>query len=193
MVWAKNTGVNVFRLAHARDGQLAALEAADVFGVPLRADQFVVAAPHEIQQVVEKLADIRRPHKVIQAQFANAFAEVDPEVLVVKHSELLAAAGQQFVAIGVKGSNLQTGGVRPAEFGFNPLPHLPGRIFGVSDGEDLVGANPGIANQAGNASDEDGGFARARPCDHQHGPVDMLDSLALAVIEFECGCGGPGL
>ena len=56
---------------------------------------------------MQKLADVGRHHEMLQVEFAEAFAQIDPEVEVVEYAELLAVADQQVVAVGMKGRDLQ--------------------------------------------------------------------------------------
>ena len=79
-------GVRVLRPRHARNGQLAAFQLLNVFRIFLRADQFVVAAPHELEQIIEKLADVGGADEIVQVQFANALAQINPEILVVEYA-----------------------------------------------------------------------------------------------------------
>src|SRR5579872_1095325 len=58
--------IGVFRFAHARDGNLATLQPVYVGRILGGVDQVVLAAPHETEEIKQKLADIGRTHKVVQ-------------------------------------------------------------------------------------------------------------------------------
>ena len=124
----------VLRLAHSRDVQLATTDTTDVFGILLRLHQFVLAAAHEIEQVEEELADVGGADEVIEVQLPDAATQVDPEIGILEQAELLAAAGQQLVAVGMKSLGLQFRDVGPAQLGRYPLAHLAGGVIGVGNG-----------------------------------------------------------
>ena len=67
----------------------------------------------------------------------------------------------------------------------HPLPHLLGRILGISDGKDLIGPGVAFADQMGDTPGEDGGLACARAGNDQHRSVDVFDGFALALIGLE--------
>ena len=173
------------RLAHAGDAQLAALQALDILRVPLRAHQFVVAAAREVEQIGEKLGDVGGAHKIVQAQFANAFAQIDPKVLVVEHPERGPVAGQQFVRIVVEGARPQAGNIHAAQFAAHALAHFLGCVFGVGQRQDLFGLGVAFPHQTGNALGQDRRLSRPRPGHHQHGTIHMFDGGALAFVRFE--------
>ena len=140
---------------------------------------------------MQELADVGWDHEVLQVEFAEAFAEVDPEIEVVEHAELLAIADQQVVAVGVKGLDLQVFGFA-AELRAHAVAHFCGGVVGVGEGEDFVGAGVASADQVCDAADEDGGLAGASAGDDQQGPVQVLDGLALVVVGLEAGGGRDG-
>ena len=63
-----------------------------VLGVFFGRDQFVVAAADKLQQVVQELGDIGGADVVFEMQFADAAAQVDPEILVVENAEVFVDA-----------------------------------------------------------------------------------------------------
>ena len=144
-----------------------------------------MAVPEEGQQVIEKLAEPGGANVVVQVQFTDAAAQINPQVLIVHHPEFLAALVEESVAIIMKGRKAKAGEVGPAQLLLHPLPHLLRRILGVGDGQDFVGPGVSFADQMGDAPGEDGGLPRARAGDNQHRPVDMFDSFALALVRLE--------
>ncbi len=95
---------------------------------------------------MEKLADIRRAHEVVQVQLWNTLPQINPEVLVVEHAELLAASAQKLVAIFMKSGNLQTGYIRAAQFFTHSFAHLLDCILCISDSENFVRASVPVAD-----------------------------------------------
>jgi hypothetical protein len=149
------------------------------------ADQFVLASAHEVGQIVEELADIGGADEELQIQFANAPAEVHPKIGIFKQAKMLAMADKKFVAVGVEGLGLELGKVGTAELQADAFSHFLGGVLGVSNGQDFFRTNPFITNQSRNATDEDRGLAGTGTGNHQHGPVNMLNRLTLAVIRKE--------
>src|SRR6266404_6613158 len=96
-----------FRAGDTRRRNLAALNALDVARIIRRADQFVLAPPHELEQVVEELADVGSAHEVLETQIADPAAQEHPEILFVEHTETSAAAVEQSVAPRMEGAGLQ--------------------------------------------------------------------------------------
>ena len=175
----------VLRTADAAHWKLATRKAANVLSVLLRPDQLVVATPHEVKEVIEELADICGAYEILEMQFADALAQVDPQIFVIEHAEFLTATFKEQVAVGVKGSGLQTRDVGTCEFRLHAVPHLFGSILGVSEGEDLIGTRVALPNQACDATSKDGGFAGSRARQHQHGAAEVLDCLPLALVGSE--------
>src|ERR1700731_923375 len=66
---------DILRFGHARNGQLPAIDLLNVFRILLRADEFVVTAPDEVQEVVEKLADVGSPYEVVETKLSNPLAQ----------------------------------------------------------------------------------------------------------------------
>src|ERR1019366_597992 len=106
----------LLRAGNTGKRDLAAFKALNVERVLCRADQFVLAASHEIKQAIEKLADIRSTDKVFEAQIANTAAQVHPEVLVVDHAKTSAATLEKSVAPGMEGAGLQAVDDRTPQF-----------------------------------------------------------------------------
>ena len=150
-----------------------------------------MAVPEEGEQVIEKLAEPGGANVVVQVQFTDTAAQINPQVLIVHHPELPAALVEKIVAIFVKGRDAEAGQVGPAQLLLHPLTHLLGRILGVGDSQNFVGPGVSFANQVGDAPGEDRGLPRARTGDDQHRPVDMLDSFALALVRLERPVGLP--
>jgi len=97
--------VRIFRPGDAWNRQFPPFEALHVFLIFLRADQFVVAVPHELEQVFEELAHRGGPDEVFQIQLAQAPAQVNPKVLIVDHPELPAVVPEKVVAILMESRN----------------------------------------------------------------------------------------
>lgn len=144
-----------------------------------------MAMPDEGEQVVEELADPGGANEVVQFQFADAPAQVDPEVLVVKYTELFAAQVEKIVAILVKGRDPEAGQISPAQLFFHPLAHFLGCVPGVGDGKDFVGTGVAFADKTGDALGQDSGFPGAGPGDDEQRPVDVFDSFPLAFVRLE--------
>src|ERR1700674_4652270 len=70
-----------------------------VVRVFFRVHQIVLTAPHETEEIMEKLADIRRSHEVVQVQLGDAPTQINPKILVVEHIELLPISAEEIVAI----------------------------------------------------------------------------------------------
>src|SRR5438105_11524717 len=119
-----------------------------------------MAVTHELEQIVEKLGHAGGADKVFEIQFAKAPAQVDPKVLIIDHVERPVVFAEKVVAILMKGRDPQTGQVSSPQLLPYSLAHLLGRILGVGDGKDFVGAGMSFADQASNALGQDGGL----PC-----------------------------
>ena len=140
-----------------------------------------MTVPEEGEQVVEKLAQPGGLHVIVQVQFADTAAQVNPEILLVEYAKLFAVADQENIAILMKGRELQSGEVGSTQFLFHPLPHFLGCILGVSDGQDFIGPGVPFTNQMGDAFGEDGGLSRTRAGDDQNWTVDVFDRLGADV------------
>jgi len=120
---------SIFRLRHSGDRQFLALEAADVFSVLFGTNKFVLAATHEVEQVIEKLTHLGSPDEIVQVQLANTFSEINPEIFFIENSELLATTSQQGIAVGVKGSDLPTRKFISSKLRMDAFAHFSGRVF----------------------------------------------------------------
>ena len=70
--------------------------------------------------------------------------------------------------------------------------HLPRRLVGEGDGEDLRRARASEAQNMGDAGGEHPRLARAGACQHQKRPVERLDRLALLLVQsIEIVAGAP--
>ena len=78
----------VLGFPHAGERNLFSLEPLNVFLVPFRSYELVVAAADKFEEVVEKLADVGGTDEVLKTQFTNAAAQVNPEILVVEDTEI---------------------------------------------------------------------------------------------------------
>ncbi len=143
-----------------------------------------MTAAHEVQQVMQKLADVGRNYEMFQVEFAQPFAEENPQIVVIEHAELFAIADQEVVAIGVESRDLYGSGLA-ANLSPDPLAHFCGCVVGVCEGENFVG--PGIAglDELSDSADQDGGLAGASAGDDQQRSVQVLDGLTLAVVRLE--------
>ena len=178
---AQHLGVveNILGFRDAGDGNFPTLEALDVLGVFFRRDQFIVTAADEIQQVVQELGNIGGADVMFQAQFADAAAQVDPEILVVEDAEIFVDALKQVKAVVVEGGGIH---LFAAEKFADAVAHFVGRISRVSKGEDLVGVGVALAHQTLDAVSENRSLACAGARNHEHGSVDVLDGFALALV-----------
>ena len=66
---------------------------------------------------------------------------------------------------------------------FQPLAHLPRRLVGEGDGEQFGRESAACRDRKGEPGGQHAGFAGSRAGEHQHRPVDRLDSPALRIIE----------
>src|SRR5581483_1955005 len=105
--------VGVFRLANPRNVEFAALEAVNVVGVAVRANQFVVAASNKFQQVIEKFGYIGGANEIVELQLGQTLAKIDPDILVVQNAEIFVIPDQQVVAIAMKRGDLDARTGRP--------------------------------------------------------------------------------
>ena len=181
---AENFGVcqRVLALRDPGDGDFSARQPFDVLLIVFGRDQFVVAAGNEFEEIAQELADVSGANEVLQVKIANATAQVDPEVLLIKNTKIFAAALQQVQAVIVEG-----GGVNgfAGEQGAHAISHFSRRITGVGKRQDFVRLRMTFSDEVFDAMRQDGGLAGARSCDYQHGAMDMLDGLALTLVGNE--------
>ena len=138
-----------------------------------------MTAVTKFEEVVEELADICGANIVFEAKFANAPAQVDPDILFVEHSEILPDLLEELEAIVMEGRGLH---LFAAQQLAHTLVHFFGGIEGIGKGEDLMRLGVPFVDQPLDAMSQDGGFARASAGHHQHRPMDMLDGFALAIV-----------
>ena len=180
-----SVGEHIFGFGHARDGNLAALEAVDILSVFFGSDKFVVATADELQQVGEELSDIGGADVMFEVQVTNATAKINPEILFIENAEIFACAPQQHQAIVVERRCLNGLAQKLA----HTLLHLGGGIHGVGEGEDLVGAGITFSDQALDAVGEYRSFSSAGTGYDQHGAVNVFDGFALSLVRSELGTG----
>ena len=72
---------------------------------------------------------------------------------------------------------------RPADEVGHPAAHLPGRLVGEGDGQDLPGLGEPAIENVGQAGDQHPGFARTRAGQHQNRPLGGKHSLALGLVQ----------
>ena len=171
-----------FRLHNTWDRDFLAFEAIHVLGVFFRRDQFVVTAADKIEQIVQKLADVGGADVVLEMQFANAAAKVDPEIFVVEDAEVFVDALEQFEAVVVKGRGVYFPAANQLA---DAVTHLAGGVDGIGQREDLVRLGMTFVDQALDTVGQDRGLAGARAGDHQHRSVNVLDGFSLAIIWSE--------
>ena len=172
----------ILRLHHPWHGYLAALQAFDVLRVFLRRYQFIVTSAHKLQQVVQKLADIRGADVMLQMKLAHAAAQIDPEILVIEDAEIPVHTFQQVKAVIVESSCVYL--VAAHQFS-QSLAHFRGRIDGISERQNFVRLGVAFADEAFNAVREDGSLTRTSASHYQHGAIHMFDGLPLAVVRIE--------
>ena len=148
----------------------------------LRADQFILAAAHEIEKIVKELADVGRADEIFQAQFADSPPQVHPQILVIEHLERPSAPLQKRIAPGMKRARLQTFDVCALEFRAHPSLHFRGRIVGVGERQNLIGPRVAPPYQVRDALNQDGSFARPRARENHHRPMNMLNGFPLTFV-----------
>src|SRR5262249_8238934 len=154
--------IGILRFADARNAQLSALQAVDIAGILLRSNEFILAAPQKVQEIVEKLAHIGGAHKMLQMQLADSLAQLDPQILVSEQPERLAAANQDAVAVFMKGTDVQGAEIHSAELRLHPASHLLGAVLGISDSQDFIGLGVALANEASDSLGKHRGLAGTR-------------------------------
>ena len=125
--------VRIFRLADAGNRELTAFQPVDVLRIFFRAHQLVVTAPHEIQQVIEKLGNVGGTDEVVQTKIPDTLSQVDPQVFVVEDSEGALITLQQLVAIGMESRRTQVFDLDATKFRLHALAHLRRGILGVGE------------------------------------------------------------
>ncbi len=148
----------------------------------VRADQFVLAAAHEIQQGVEELAHIGGANEILQPQIANVAPQINPKIFVVEDSEVGLAAMEQAIAPGMKGEHLKAVSVLSLEFRLYAPLHFFGGVVGVGKSKNLVGARTALTDQMGNTLREDSRLSGAGAGQNQHRAMDVLNGFPLAFV-----------
>src|SRR6266478_5981993 len=171
-----------FRAGDTRKRNLAALNALDIAAILPRADQFVLAPPHELEQIVEELADVGSTHEVLQTQIADTASQEHPEILLVEHTETSAAAVEQSVAPRMEGAGLQAVDGGTLQFLSHASLHLRRGVIGIGERQNFVRASVPFADEASHALREHGGLPRAGSGDHQHRTMNVSNGLLLAFI-----------
>lgn len=176
---------DVFGLAHPWNGQLTALQAPYILLIFLGSYEFILAPAHEVEQVIKELRDFCRSHEILELQFPNAAAEIDPQIFVVDYFEVLSMPNEQIVAVRVKGLELQSRDVIAPELSSNALAHFVGRIFRVGEREDLIRTHLLVPNKVRDAADQDSRLPRSCSRHHQHGAADMLNRCTLPIVRLQ--------
>ncbi len=137
-------------------------------------------------KAAEKLPHIRRPHKMLQPQVANTSPQKYPQDPVVEHAKSHAASMQQPIAPSVKSSGLQPVDPgprqRPLQFLAHPPHHFRRGIVGIGQRQNFVRTSMPFADQVGHALRQDSSLPCPRARNHQHRPMNMLNSLPLPLI-----------
>ena len=111
-----------------------------------------------------------------------------PLVAVVQDGELrvdpalFPVAPQHPEAEGVEGGDEEPAGPDAGDL-HDALPHLPRRLVGEGDGQDLGGMGPFRLDEVGEAVGEGAGLAAARPGEDHQGAFGARDGLPLPVVE----------
>src|SRR5262249_42197922 len=95
------------RTPNSRERYFAALQAGNVLSIFFRRDQLVVTFADEVEQIAQKLANVRSADEIVQAQFVETATKVNPQVLFIQHAELFVITDQQLIAVSMKGCCLQ--------------------------------------------------------------------------------------
>src|SRR5262249_41734269 len=62
----------------AWNSQLTPFQTLDVLCILLGGYKFILAATHELQQIVQELRNVRCSHKIVQLEFGDPLSEEDP-------------------------------------------------------------------------------------------------------------------
>ena len=173
--------------------------------------QLVVTAAEELQQVLEKLSRRGGLDVVLQLASRRCGGEAERTGLCRRGAETWCpppAAGDsnrngtcapasrcaqlagRLRAIDLRIQRLLLAG-RGMQDGGNARDQFRGGVSRVGDGENFVGAGSAGLDQVRDTTSEDRGLAGAGAGDHQHGAMNVLDSLLLLAgrDEFIGGCG----
>src|SRR6202034_1274919 len=100
---------------------------------------------------------ICRPDVVLQTQFMNSLAQVNPKLLIVEHAKIFAGPLEQLEAIIVKGGGMNLFAEKRA----HPITHPSRRSHGVSEREHLLWLRMLPLDKAGNPGDKNRSFPGA--------------------------------
>ena len=92
----------MFGFADTRHRQFAGFHAPQVIGISLRSHKLVMATPHEVEEVIQKLAEVYGTDEIVQPQLSNLAAQVNPNIFVIQDAEFLPIANKKIVAVRVK-------------------------------------------------------------------------------------------
>src|SRR5258706_14544620 len=116
---------DVLRFRDAREGYFLTLQTYHVLGILFGRDQFIVAAAHELQQIVQKLGNIGGANVMFETQLAHAAAEVYPQILVVEHAKIFVDALEHVEAVIMEGSGVHFSSAKQLA---HTVAHLAGRV-----------------------------------------------------------------
>lgn len=168
------------QLVHVRDGLV--VEGLDLVRVLVRSDQPVLRVRDLVVDPSRREA-LRVPLELFEALLHEpdlVGLVVDREVGAV--AEPLRFSAQDAAARGVEGEDPEAAAA-PAEQAFEPFPHLPRRLVGERDREDLVGLCPDRVDQVRDAVGQHARLARACSRDDQERPFRGENCLALGGVQ----------
>src|SRR5438046_4920345 len=79
--------------------QFARFDASQIFCILLGTHEFVMTPAHEVEQIVQKLAEVGGTDEIMQPKLADAAAQVNPQILIVQNAEIFPAADEKVVAV----------------------------------------------------------------------------------------------
>jgi hypothetical protein len=82
----------------------------------------------------------------------------------------------------VKRASLQAFDARTGELRANALLHFFGGVLGVGERENLIGPRMTLAHKVGDALNQNGSLAGAGARKDDHGAMNVIDRLTLALI-----------
>ena len=162
-----------------------------------RLDLEVAARPSGEGRRVEQLV-LGRAHRVHHLGGGEALAvhpgrlhrpahRGQPVGLVVDHevggdADGVAVTAEDSSPHGVEGAEPHPADVSTEQL-LDPAAHLPGRLVGEGDRQDLLGAHPAGGDDVGDAMGQHPGLAAAGPSEDQEGAVRGRHRLALGRVE----------
>jgi hypothetical protein len=138
-----------------------------------------MAAGHELQQIAEELANVRRPYEMLQMKLANAAPQVDPEILFVKNAEVSVGTPEQIEAIVVERGGMDRLAAEQLAYAGA---HFFGSIPRVGESQNFVRTSMSVMNQVLNAMRQDRSLTGSSTSYNQHGSTDVLDGFALLFV-----------